>query len=258
MIHKTAVVEDGAELGDNVSVGPFSYIQEGTRIGAGTQVGPHATILKYTTIGEQCEIHAGAVLGDVPQDLGFDECESFVQIGSRCRIREGVTIHRGTQPGSFTTIGDDCFLMAFSHFAHNVKLANRVIVCNAVLFAGHVQVDEGAFISGGSMVHQFVSIGRLAMLSGNALVGKDVPPFCTMQHAILNRIAGLNVIGMRRAGLTPEERLQVKQAFSLLFRSGLNVTQAVARIREEIPPGPAHEFCTFAEKSKRGICTMQD
>ena len=162
------------------------------------------------------------------------------------------------EPGSSTTIGDDCFLMAFSHFAHNVRLANRVIVCNAVLFAGHVEVDEGAFISGGSMVHQFVKIGRLAMLSGNALVGKDVPPFCTMQHAVLNRIAGLNIVGLRRAGLNSEERRQIKQAFNLLFRSGLNVTQAVARIREEIPPGPAHEFCTFVDNSTRGICTMQE
>ena len=258
MIHKTAIVEDGAELGDNVSVGPFSYIQAGTQIGAGAQIGPHVTILKHTTMGDQCKVHAGAVIGDVPQDVGFEECESFVHIGARCRIREGVTIHRGTQPGSSTTIGDDCFLMAFSHFAHNVRLANRVIVCNAVLLAGHVEVDESAFISGGSMVHQFVKIGRLAMLSGNALVGKDVPPFCTMQHAVLNRIVGLNIVGLRRAGLNPEERRQIKQAFNLLFRSGLNVTQAVARIREEIPPGPAHEFCTFVDNSTRGICTMQE
>lgn len=257
MIHGTAVIEDGAVLGEGVSVGPFSYIQEGAAVGGGCRIGPQVTILKHTTIGEQCEIHAGAVLGGIPQDLSFQECDSFVRIGARCRIREGVTVHRGTKPGTATTIGDDCFLMAFSHFAHNMTVGNGVIVCNAVLFAGYVEIDDRVFVSGGSLVHQFVKIGRLAMLSGAAMVGKDVPPFCMLQHAQLNTIAGLNTVGLKRAGFSPEERSQIKQAFSLLFRSGLNVTQAVERIRAEIPAGPAHEFCTFVDRSTRGICTMQ-
>jgi len=257
MIHTTAVVEDGAELGEGVSVGPFAYIQEGAAVGAGCTIGPHASILKYTTLGEECEVHAGAVLGDIPQDISFTECESFVRIGKRCRIREGVTVQRGTKPGSSTTIGDDCFLMAFSHFAHNMRVGNGVVVCNAVLFAGHVEIDDRVFVSGGSLVHQFVKIGRLAMLSGAAMVGKDVPPFCMLQHAKLNTIVGLNTIGLRRAGYSVEERAQIKQAFDLLFRSGLNVTQAVERIRAELPAGPAHEFCAFVDRSTRGICTMQ-
>lgn len=254
MIHKTAVVDAKAEIGAGVTIGPFAYIESDVRIGDGCVIGPHASILRYTSIGNNCEIHAGAVLGDVPQDTSFRNVESYVKIGSKCIIREGVTIHRGTKEGTSTEIGDGCFLMAFSHCGHNVELGRGVIMANGVLLAGYVKVGDRAFISGNVVVHQFVKIGRLAMLGGNCGISKDIPPFCTTVPVALNTIVGLNVVGMRRAGLTVEDRKQVKQAFNILYRSGMNVTDAAIKLKETFKSGPALEFYSFIESSERGIC----
>jgi UDP-N-acetylglucosamine acyltransferase len=255
-VHPTAVVEPGAVLGAGVEVGPFAYIAAGARVGAGCSIGAHATVYGCVQIGAGCRVHATAVLGDVPQDLGFAGGESAVVIGERCVLREGVTVHRGTKPGTSTVIGDDCFLMAFSHVAHNVVLGPRVIVANGALLAGYVEVGERCFISGNAVIHQFVRIGRLAMLGGGCGISKDVPPFCTMCPTALNEVAGLNVVGMRRAGIGAAERQAVRQAFKLLFRSGLNVSQAVAELRRLYPSGPAAELAEFSAGSKRGICVM--
>lgn len=254
MIHKTAVVDPGAEIGENVAVGPFSIIEGDVKIGAGCTIGPHVSIMRYTTMGENCKVHAGAVIGDVPQDLGFSGGETFVRIGSNCVIREGVTIHRGTKPGTATEIGDNCFLMAFSHCAHNVKLGNNVIAANNVMFAGYVEVGEKAFISGGVGIHQFVHVGRLAMVGGNSGLSKDLPPFCTVRSVTFNSVAGMNIVGMRRAGITAEQRVQIKQAFKMMYYSGLSVQQAVERMKVAFTSGPAQEFCRFIEQSKRGVC----
>lgn len=256
MLHQTAVVEEGAELGVDVTVGPFSYVQSGVTVGDRCVIGPHVTLLRHTSVGEGTEIHAGAVLGDLPQDVGFENADTFVRIGSNCIIREGVTVHRGTKEGTATEIGNGCFLMAFSHFAHNVALGPGVIVANSALLGGYVQVGERVFISGNCVIHQFVKIGRVAMLGGACGVSKDVPPFCTVLPMHANEVAGLNVVGMRRAGLNPEERKQVKRAFKILYESGLNVKQAVAGIREAFDSGPALELCEFIEASDRGICRL--
>jgi len=255
-IHPSAIVELEAELGDNVSIGPFAYVDRETRIGENSVIGPHAVIYRYTTIGVGCEVHAGAVLGDSPQDVDFGGGWTGVQIGANTIIREGVTIHRGTKEGTSTIVGDNCFLMAFSHLAHNVVLGDGVIMANGALLAGYVEVGSGAFISGNAVVHQFTRIGRLAMVSGLAGVGKDIPPFCSVQGVRRNEVCGLNVVGMRRAGMGPEERKQVKAAFDVLYRSGLNITQAIERMKKEFPEGPAAEMWQFAEQSKRGICPM--
>jgi UDP-N-acetylglucosamine acyltransferase len=239
LIHPTAIIEDGAVIGDNADIGP------------------HVVILRNVSIGPNCRVHAGAVIGDLPQDLAFQEAETFVRIGADCVIREHVTIHRGTKPDTATVVGDGCYLMAHSHLAHNVCLGNRVIVANGALLAGYVEVGELAFISGNVVVHQFVRIGRLAMLSGGCGIGKDVPPFCTTVGLQRNAIGGVNAVGMRRAGLSPAERAQVKQAFTLLYRSHLNVSQALERIRQEFTDGPAMELAQFVAASRRGICTMR-
>jgi len=256
MIHKTAVIDPGAEIGKDVSVGPFSCIEGDVKIGDGCVIGPHVTIMRYTTIGEKCRVHSGAVLGDIPQDLGFGGGESFVRIGTGCVIREGVTVHRGTKPGTATEIGDNCFLMAYSHFAHNVKLGRNVIVANNAMMGGYAEVGDRAFVSGGVGVHQFCRIGRLAMVGGNSGISKDVPPFCTIRSVTLNVVGGMNLVGMKRAGFSPVDRAQVKEAFKLLYRSGLNVKQAVEKARSVFISGPGQEFWQFIEQAKRGICPV--
>lgn len=257
MHHPTAVIEQGVELGAGVDVGPGAVIRSGARIGDGCRIGPHAVVTGFVSMGPRCRVHAGAVLGDDPQDLAFGGGESRVVIGAGCVLREGVTVHRGTKPGSETVLGDECFLMVNSHCAHNVRLGDRVIVANGALLAGYVEVGERAFVSGCVAVHQFVRVGRLAMLGGGAMVSKDVPPFCTLTPAALNRVGGINLVGVRRAGLSPEDVAAIRAAFKLFFRSGLGAREAAAEIRRRFASGPALELAGFAETSKRGLCRMR-
>lgn len=253
-IHPSAVISSRAELGKNVEIGPLVVIEDDVRIGDGSMIGPHVVIHRYTSIGAGTSVHAGAVLGDLPQDLAFGGARSYVKIGDRCVIREGVTINRGTKEETSTIVGNECFLMAFSHLGHNVILGQGVIMANGALLAGYVEVGDRAFISGNAVVHQFTRIGRLAMLSGLSGTGKDVPPFCVVAGVRRNQVAGLNIVGLRRAGITPEERKQIKAAFDLLYRSGLNFGQALEKMKTEFPAGPAAEIWQFAEGSKRGLC----
>ncbi len=256
-IHATAVIEPGAELGVDVAVEPFSIIHAGARIGDRCRLGPHVTVYERTVLGADCRVHACAVLGDRPQMLAFEDSDAELRIGARCVIRENVTLHRGVGEGTATEIGDDCFLMALSHCAHNVRLGKGVIVANGVLFAGYVTVGDRAFISGNVMVHQFCRIGRLAMISGGSGVSKDVPPFCTTHPLTLNRIAGLNTIGMRRAGLTHKQRLEIKRIYQMLYHDGLNVSQALEHIARTMDGDIAAEVRAFVGESRRGICTWK-
>lgn len=254
VIHPTAVVDPGAELGKNVKIGAFAYVEAGVKLGDGCVLGPHVVILRHTTLGPGCQVHAGAVLGDLPQDLAFKQEESYVQIGANCVIRENVTIHRGTKLGSATTVGDHCLLMAQSHLAHNVKLGNHVIVANGALLAGYVEVGDRAFISGNCLVHQFTRVGRLAMMSGASAVQKDVLPFCITRSVSPNTIMGLNVVGLRRAGFTASDRRLLKQALMVIYNSGLNISQAVEKLEQESNSELIQELCEFIRGSKRGIC----
>jgi UDP-N-acetylglucosamine acyltransferase len=256
VIHDRAVVESGAELGEDVHVGPFSYVASGARVGDGCHLGPHVVVHGAARIGAGCALHAGAVVADLPQDVGFDPDEAtFVEIGERCVLREGVTVHRATQAGGTTRVGDDCYLMANSHVAHDCVVGNRVILVNGVLLAGHVHVGDGVLLAGMAGAHQFVRIGRLAMLGAGAIAIRDVPPFCTCATAEASRVAGLNIIGMRRAGINATGRKEVKEAYRILYRMGLTVQDAIVRIRESLPAGsPGLELADFAEGSTRGIC----
>ncbi len=254
IIHETAIVENGAELGANVSVGPFCHISSGATVGDDCRIGDRCSIMGTVKIGKGCRLHAGCFIGDTPQDVGFEGGESSVEIGSGCIIREGVTIHRGTKPGTVTSIGDNCFLMAFSHCAHNVALGDRVVIANSALLGGYVEVGSRAFVSGNVCVHQFVRVGKLAMLGGNCSVNKDVPPFMIVKSASLNTVGGVNFVGLKRAGIEVGEREQIKEAYSLLYRSGLNVAQAVEKIRTGLSGEAAGEIADFIEVSKRGIC----
>ncbi|WP_448561177.1 acyl-ACP--UDP-N-acetylglucosamine O-acyltransferase [Trichothermofontia sp.] len=253
-IHATAVIEPGAQLGTGVTIGPFSYLDRDVVIGDRTVIGPQVAILAHTTVGADCQIHTGAVLGGVPQDFAFQHQPSYVHIGSHCVIREGVTVHRGTQAESVTKIGDRCLLMANSHLAHNVELGEQVIVANNALLAGYVQVGDRAFISGNCLIHQFVRIGRLAMLSGGTAVQQDVPPFCMTTSLSTNTVMGLNVVGLRRAGLSQADRQILKRVFRVLYRSNLNVSQALDRLETDFDSPLVTELCQFIRASKRGIC----
>ena len=253
-IHPTAIIDPAARLGREVTVGPFTVIEGQVEIGDQCVIGPHVAVLKHTRLGAGCRLHAGAVVGDLPQDLAFKEEDSYVVVGDRCVIREGVTIHRGTKPGTTTTVGNECFLMANSHVAHNCVLGDNVILANGVLLAGYVEVGSRVFIGGNTAVHQFCKIGRLAMIGGESAVSKDVPPFFMLGTVDYNVIRGINTVGLRRSGLSPEDRLAIRSAFKTLYHSGLNVPQAVERLRKEFTTGPVLEICDFIAASKRGIC----
>ncbi len=255
-IHPTAVVESGARLGTGVTIGPFCYLQDGVQIGDGCILESHVSVLANTTLGQRCRVHAGAVLGGLPQDTGFKGGISYVRIGDDCILRESVTVNRGTKPESETVVGSRCMLMANSHCAHNVQVGADVVIANCTSLAGYVTVGPRAFISGSVCVHQFVRIGTLAMIGLGSNLTKDVPPFCMVRPSLENGIGGLNVVGMRRAGMTPDERAAVKAAFRVLYRSGLNVHQALA-VLEQGPATPAAlEMLGFIRTSKRGICAF--
>ena len=250
-IAQNASIANGARIGANVSVGPFAVIDENVVIGDNCVIGPHAYITGHTTIGEGTKIHKGAVVGDAPQDVHYNGEITYVEIGKNCIIREYVTIHRGTEPGTTTKIGDNVMLMAFSHLGHNCELANNVIVANATLLAGHVHVGERAFISAQCMLHQFVRVGRLAMIGGGNAIGQDVPPFCMLQECV---IQGTNIIGLRRAGLGDNVRNALHQAAKIYFCYNLPRTNAIERIRQEVEQcEEVQEFIDFIMQTKRGI-----
>jgi len=243
-----------ARLGAGVSIGPFCVIQSGVEIGDGCALGPHVTIFSGTTLGKDCRIHAGAVLGDLPQDQAFRDAITFVRIGDRSVIRECATVHRGTKPGTVTAIGEDCLLMACSHVGHNARLGNRVTLANGALLGGYSEVGDRAFISANCLVHQFTRIGTLAMMAGGSATQMDVPPFCITRSLASNTVVGLNVVGLRRANFSADDRNALKRAFDILYRSGLSVSSAIAAIEEQIDAPAARELCSFLRDSKRGIC----
>lgn len=253
-IHPTAVVSSSARIGRGVTIGPQCFIDEQVVIGDGCVIGPQACILRHTTLGARCQVHARTVLGDVPQDRSFAGGDSYVVIGDDCILREGVTIHRGTQPGSTTRLGNGCLLMAGAHVAHNCVVGEQVTLINNATLAGHVHVGDRAVLSANCLVHQFTRIGRLAMLAGASGVQMDVPPFCMTQSMNTNTIVGLNVVGLRRAEFSPDERREIKAAFNVLYRSGLLVPQAVERLEREFHSPHVRELVDFIKGSKRGIC----
>jgi UDP-N-acetylglucosamine acyltransferase len=253
-IHSTATVHPKAELGQDVDIGPYAVIGEHVRLGDGTRVGPHAVIDGWTAVGRHCDVGVGAVLGGAPQDLKYRGHRSFLRIGDHSCIREYVTVHRSAEEDGTTSIGSRVFLMAYTHVAHDCRLGDHVIMVNYAGLSGYVEVEDRAFISGHNAVHQFVRIGYLAMVSGASRVVKDVPPFM-IAEGNPTRIRGLNVVGMRRLGLTPQARAELRQAYRLLYRSGLNVSQALERLRQAGTTGSeVQRLIAFVEAAKRGIC----
>jgi len=254
MIQSTAIVESGARLGADVRIGPHAYVAATAVLGDGCVLAPHAVVLDHTTLGARCTVHAGAVLGDLPQDLSFGGEPSYVVTGDDCTFREGVTIHRGTKPGTTTRIGHHVFMMATSHAAHNCEVGDHVVMANGAALGGYVTVGERAFIGGHAGIHQFCHIGRLAMVGAQCLVSKDLPPFCISVPCSNSYVSGLNRVGGRRAGFDAAARAQVKQAFNLLYRSGLNASQARERLEAESDNPFAAEYAEFLSRATRGLC----
>ena len=255
-IHSTAIIHPEAILGEGVEVGPYAVIEGAARIGDGSVIQAHAVIGAHVTMGRENVIGYGAVVGGDPQDFAFNpQVRSEVRIGDRNRIREHCTIHRGTTEGSVTTVGNDCFLMAGAHLGHNVHLGNSIIIANNALLGGHVQVADRVFIGGGAVFHQHMRVGRQVIAQGISGYSKDIPPFTI--GAEVNMIAGLNIIGLRRAGFSVAQRNEIKEAFALIYRSGLNTTQALAASKEREWGPEAREFFDFiAAAKKRGICAL--
>ncbi len=253
-IAPSAIIHPGAQLGANVTIGPYAVIEGAAKIGDGCTIQAHAIIGARVRMGSGNLIGYGAIVGGDPQDFAFDPATaSEVVIGDGNKIREYCTIHRGTAEGSATIVGDDCFLMAGAHLAHNVHLGNGVVLANNALLAGHVIVEDRVFVGGGCVFHQHVRVGRLAMCQGLSGFGKDIPPYAIAGR--INGVAGLNVVGLRRAGFTPPQRAEIKAAFALLYRSGLNVSQALAEAAQKTWGPEAQAFWDFvAGSKKRGLC----
>jgi UDP-N-acetylglucosamine acyltransferase len=235
-------------------VGPFAVIGPDVIIGERTSIQSHAVIEGTVIIGSENVIGPGCVIGAPPQDLSYSpETKSGVRIGNRNVFREHCTIHRSKAEGTGTIIGDENFLMVGTHIGHNCVIANKVIIANNCLLAGHVRVDDGAFLGGASTFHQNMRVGRLVMVQGSSAFGKDLPPFTLAAER--NGIFGLNVIGMKRAGFTPEQRNDIKKAFDLLYRSDLNLSQALEMAASTKFGALGEEFFAFVREAKaRGIC----
>jgi len=252
VVAPTAVVSPEAEIGPAVHIGEYCIVDPGVVIGAHCVLEPYAYVKRYTTLGERNEIGSGTVLGTDPLDKNFSGTRSYLTIGSGNKIREHFTISRGTPPESTTVIGDGNFIMTSGHIAHNCKIGNNTVIASCVLLGGYVEIEDQAFLSGGVLVHQFTRVGRLAMVSGNTRVNQDAPPFFTYSgFAIEPR--GLNLVGLKRAGLQPDQIRALKQAYRLLYREGLKLEDALARIDSEIPIPEAAHLTAFIRGSRRGI-----
>jgi UDP-N-acetylglucosamine acyltransferase len=253
VVAATASVSPDAWIGPGSRIGEFCVIEQDVRIGAGCVLEPHVYIKRWTTLGERNEISAGTVLGTDPLDKNFKGERSYLQIGDGNKIREHFTISRGTPPESATTIGDDNFIMTSGHIAHNCKIGSNTVIASCVLLGGYVEIEDGAFLSGGVLVHQFSKVGRLAMVSGNTRVNLDAPPFFTYSgFAIAPR--GLNLVGLKRAGFDAPRISILKQAYRYLYRSALKLEEALGRIEREIPTADTLHLVSFIRGSRRGVC----
>ena len=256
-IHQTAIVEDGAVLGADVEVGPYAHVGRDVKIGDGTRVGQGAIVDGHTTIGSECQIFPYALIGMKTQDLKYKEGSvSYVEIGNRTVIREFATVHLGTADGEKTIIGDDCLFMAYCHAAHGVILGNHVICSNTVQLAGDVHLQDYVIVGGCAASHQFCTVGRHAMVGGMCKIRQDVPPYmlCDMVEGSMKAI-GPNVVGLTRRGFKKEVIQALKEAFRFLYRDGLNRTQALERVENDVEQfEEIKELVAFYRNSTRGVC----
>ena len=254
-IHPSAIVDLGAEVGSECEIAPYVVIEAGVKVGDQCSIGAHSVLKRYTRIGACNRIAEHVIIGGEPQDLSFQACESYVDIGERNVIREGVTIHRATGAGNTTTLGDGNYLMANSHIAHECSVGNQVVFANGVALAGHVSIGDHAFLSAYVSIHQFCRIGSYAMISGLSGINQDCLPFIT-SAGIPARPLGLNLVGLRRAGFDRDTIRELKNAYQVLLRSGLPLKTAIEQLSvsdcEQV-----QELVAFVRSSKRRGFTHQ-
>lgn len=248
-----AYVHPAAKIHPSVVIDPFVTIDQNVEIGEGTRIGSNVTILEGARIGRNCTIFPGAVIGAIPQDLKFRGEETYAVIGDNTTLREYVTVNRGTASKGRTVVGNNCLIMAYSHIAHDCCVGNNIIISNATQLAGEVIVDDYAIIGGGTLVHQFCHLGSHIMIQGGALISKDVPPYVKAAREPIS-YAGINSIGLRRRNFSSDTIREIQDIYRYLYLSGLNVSDAVARIEAELPATPERdEIIMFVRNSKRGI-----
>ena len=248
-----AYVHPAAKIHPSVVIGPFVTIDQNVEIGEGTRIGSNVTILEGARISRNCTIFPGAVIGAIPQDLKFRGEETYAVIGDNTTLREYVTVNRGTASKGRTVVGNNCLIMAYSHIAHDCCVGNNIIISNATQLAGEVIVDDYAIIGGGTLVHQFCHLGSHIMIQGGALINKDVPPYVKAAREPIS-YAGINSIGLRRRNFSSDTIREIQDIYRYLYLSGLNVSDAVARIEAELPATPERdEIIMFVRNSKRGI-----
>jgi len=253
VIHRTALVDPTAKLGQDVTVGPYAIVGPHVTVADRCAVAAHAVLERNVRLGSGVKVGYGTVIGGDPQDLKYKGEETWVEIGDDTIIRDYCTVNRGTTATGKTTVGERCFIMTYVHIAHDCTIGNDVILANGIQMAGHVAVDDRAIVSGLTPIHQFVRIGTYAFVGGGSRVNQDVPPFT---KAVGNpvHLYGLNSVGLQRAGFTPDIKLALKRAYRLLFNSDLTVSQGIARARAELPALPEVEtFLRFIEESQRGV-----
>jgi UDP-N-acetylglucosamine acyltransferase len=252
-IHPTAVVSPKAELGENVRIEPYAVIYDDVVIGDNSVIGPHSVIYDGARIGNNVKIFQGVSVANVPQDLKFGDEKTFFYIGDGTTIREFVTLHRGTVETGFSKIGENCLIMAYAHVAHDCVIGNNCIIANSVQIGGHVEMEDWVIIGGATPIHQFVKIGKHVMVGGGFRVTVDIPPFILAANEPL-RYTGLNVVGLRRRGFSNERIYTIKNAYKVLFNSGLNLSAAKEKIAQDFSDSDdVHQILEFLEKSNRTL-----
>lgn len=256
-IHPRALVDSRAVIGEGCIIGPDAIIDGEVVLGPGCIIGPRAILTGRTTLGTGVKVGAGAIVGGEPQDLAYKGAASMTEIGEGTILREYTTVHRGTKEGSVTRVGKHCFLMTGAHVGHNCTVADHVIMANNVLLGGYVEVGTRVFFGGGSVVHQYCRVGAYAMVRGLSALSIDAPPYCTTM--LTNKLCGVNIVGLRRAGFDDTRRRRILRAVRILFRSGLNRSQAVQAIRadESLNHVDVELLLNFAETTKRGLSTWR-
>ncbi len=258
-IHSTAIINAHAEIEDEVIIGPFCIVNEGAYIKKGTKLISNVVIEGNVEIGEKCIIYPFTSIGLPPQDLKYKGEKTAVKIGNNNTIREYITIHRASVSGDgVTTIGDNNFLMAYVHIAHDCKIGNNIIMANVATLGGHVQVEDYAVIGGLVAIHQFTRIGAYAMVGGFSGINQDIPPY-TIASGARVRLYGLNTIGLKRHGFSEQTISELKKAYKIIFREKHTLKEAIKKVQEELPyTDEIKHLIEFIQKNKRGICRKQE